>query len=759
MSNRADRSSGHEIDLDSTEELPLLDPVAYEAAVAVESARLSATDSFATQPAAGAAELASVFDTIRSLEASLRAKSEHTADLEEQLARVERQLRVSEKDKAILQSQIADLEDARDGLAADVEARGTTLARLKTDLAARADQIRLIEQQRDAVEIDKLALTEVVQARDARIASLEAEAAARAGEVSELEGLVHSHDEVGRLLKVSIGELEQQSQTRTAELAARDQRISRLETQLDQKEAARGEIAQALEGQTRRLEDLDHDRGSAQRQAERCLEALQSLEARRRYHDEALFALEQDVDIHLQHGTHLEAELTQRAEEIGALKAGLQERDAVIDGLRGELLNRETAINEGTAELTRLRAITQDSGAVIADLEQQINSRATEIARLHGELQLRDTRIVALQDDLGTAGATLHDRDEELALVQATLESLRGQHAKRGQEVTDLIAALKTEQKRAAGLATELGARMRANAELESRRRVQDEVAESQARELDNWKEKWSEVAAMVGEKDARLAQAETDLRINAAELATRGERINTLQRSVDDQAESIAALEREMREKTEALGRLESDLRVAEDSMLRLESQLRQKTDQQSSVQRTLDEQRGQIRHLQDTLATRDATILRLEGELKASSEIIGCIQRDIRRLSGDAPAPKPPQPRPEPPPAEPEPMTRLFVRLDADSEVVHVIGKKTTSIGRTDDNDIAIDTRYISRHHARILTVPNATVIEDLGSTNGVYVNDQRVSRRQSLKDGDIVMVGKTRFRFAAKVPERSH
>jgi chromosome segregation ATPase len=408
--------------------------------------------------------------------------------------------------------------------------------------------------------------------------------------------------------------------------------------------------------------------------------------------------------------------------------------------------------------------MTQGSGGVIAGLEQNIEMLSAEIVRLQGEVSTREQRIAAMQDDLDTAGSTQHERDQELAQVQAALESLRGQHAKRGREVTDLIAALTAEQKRSAGLEGDMAVRARASAALEVQMRAQDEVAEQQAQELNNWKERWSEVAALVGEKDARLERVETELRGSIAELAARAERIGVLEKSTEDQAETIATLERELHEKVEALGRFESDLRVAEDSMLRLESQLRQKNEQQSGVQRTLDEQRGQIRHLQDTLATRDATVARLEAELKANSELISNIQRDIRRLSDDAPAPKAvepaqaPQPRTELPPAEPEPMTRLFVRLEENSEVVHVISKKTTSIGRTDDNDIPVDTRYISRHHARILSVPNATVIEDLGSTNGVYVNDRRVRRRQSLKDGDIVMVGMTRFRFAARLPERS-
>jgi DNA repair exonuclease SbcCD ATPase subunit len=259
-----------------------------------------------------------------------------------------------------------------------------------------------------------------------------------------------------------------------------------------------------------------------------------------------------------------------------------------------------------------------------------------------------------------------------------------------------------------------------------------------------------------VGEKEARVAQMETDLRVKIAEVATRSERISTLQKTVDDQAETLTALEKELRDKAESIARLEGDLRAAEDSMLRLESQLRQKSDQSSIAQRTLEEQRGQIRHLQDTLATRDSTIARLEGELKASSEIIGNIQRDIRRLSADAPPPEPVA-RPELASAAAETATRLLVRLDGEAEIVHVINKKATAIGRTDDNDIQIDTKYVSRHHARILIAGGATVIEDLGSTNGVFVNECRISRRCALQEGDMVMIGKTQFRFAVKSGDR--
>ena len=62
---------------------------------------------------------------------------------------------------------------------------------------------------------------------------------------------------------------------------------------------------------------------------------------------------------------------------------------------------------------------------------------------------------------------------------------------------------------------------------------------------------------------------------------------------------------------------------------------------------------------------------------------------------------------------------------------------------IGRTPDNDLQIDSKYISRHHAQIITSMHTSVVEDLNSTNGIYVRAKRV-RRRILNDGDVVHIG---------------
>jgi hypothetical protein len=63
---------------------------------------------------------------------------------------------------------------------------------------------------------------------------------------------------------------------------------------------------------------------------------------------------------------------------------------------------------------------------------------------------------------------------------------------------------------------------------------------------------------------------------------------------------------------------------------------------------------------------------------------------------------------------------------------------------IGRLDDSDITLPHRSVSRHHARIVPSSNGYEVEDLGSTNGTWLNDKPLSDRVALSDGDSLMVG---------------
>ena len=82
-------------------------------------------------------------------------------------------------------------------------------------------------------------------------------------------------------------------------------------------------------------------------------------------------------------------------------------------------------------------------------------------------------------------------------------------------------------------------------------------------------------------------------------------------------------------------------------------------------------------------------------------------------------------------------------------------LLNRRVMTIGRTNDNDIFIPSKMISRHHARLLVGPNAVIVEDAGSTNGCFVNDQQI-KQHVLREGDILSIGDLKFRLSVRAPD---
>jgi general secretion pathway protein A len=95
-----------------------------------------------------------------------------------------------------------------------------------------------------------------------------------------------------------------------------------------------------------------------------------------------------------------------------------------------------------------------------------------------------------------------------------------------------------------------------------------------------------------------------------------------------------------------------------------------------------------------------------------------------------------------------------RILLASDGKTVVERELRPGRLVIGRTPDNDLQIDSKFISRHHCQIVTQADSCLIEDLNSTNGIYVQSKRV-RRHNLNDGDVVQVGQHEIMY---IDERS-
>jgi hypothetical protein len=76
--------------------------------------------------------------------------------------------------------------------------------------------------------------------------------------------------------------------------------------------------------------------------------------------------------------------------------------------------------------------------------------------------------------------------------------------------------------------------------------------------------------------------------------------------------------------------------------------------------------------------------------------------------------------------------------------------LDSSAVTIGRGPENDIALEDDFASVSHARVEPRPDGVWIEDVGSTNGTYVNGVRLTGSQMLQPGDVVRVGETEIRF---------
>lgn len=91
-----------------------------------------------------------------------------------------------------------------------------------------------------------------------------------------------------------------------------------------------------------------------------------------------------------------------------------------------------------------------------------------------------------------------------------------------------------------------------------------------------------------------------------------------------------------------------------------------------------------------------------------------------------------------------------RLVTLTGAAKGEAYVLVGNRIVLGRGDKTDIRLNDTKTSREHAEIARVGDAWVVTDLGSQNGIMVNDKKVNQ-QTLAEGDKLIIGQTVFKFA--------
>ena len=98
-----------------------------------------------------------------------------------------------------------------------------------------------------------------------------------------------------------------------------------------------------------------------------------------------------------------------------------------------------------------------------------------------------------------------------------------------------------------------------------------------------------------------------------------------------------------------------------------------------------------------------------------------------------------------------------RMIVRTGPNPGTVFELTKEVSLIGRDVTNDVVVGDAEVSRQHSRLTRTPGGYVLEDLGSTNGTFVNGERLVAPRVMNPGDLVALGETvSLTFDATSPE---
>lgn len=90
-----------------------------------------------------------------------------------------------------------------------------------------------------------------------------------------------------------------------------------------------------------------------------------------------------------------------------------------------------------------------------------------------------------------------------------------------------------------------------------------------------------------------------------------------------------------------------------------------------------------------------------------------------------------------------------QMLVGLQSEWPVKYTLKCGITTIGREPRNDLQLRSSFVSRFHARLVCDAKGTLIEDLDSRNGIYVNSTRVQRHR-LCSGDYLTLGRVHLQY---------
>ncbi len=433
----------------------------------------------------------------------------------------------------------------------------------------------------------------------------------------------------------------------------------------------------------------------------------------------------------------------------------------------GGSASHDEMVRAHTEEVDGLRASLATATASLETATASLAAATTSRVQLESELAAATTGRVQLESELAAATANaqqleqrITEQSEELRVNNTQREDLASQLQKAREDLAsqlqmarDELVALTRQRDQQDGQRSDQ-ARRESGAQAAALAQSQAALAHSQA-ELAELRRRAARHQEVLQHTEGRRHVFESMLRGHEETVADLAAQLEA--QRADQRALESRVAEQDQRNQTQAQ-QLLSDGAVALTRAREMEADLQQVRQELTTAQSAALVAQRRVAQLETDLADSSAaaSTLReqlqvaetagesLRGDLAAAEDLIRSREAELQQHAVRIA-------RLESQEAAAAAHERILVCTEGNEGIVYVLGRRTT-VGRTPDNDMCIDADFISRHHAVVLDTATGTVVEDLESTNGVFVNSARVTRGQ-LKPGDLVTFGKTTFRFLLK------
>jgi chromosome segregation ATPase len=748
------------VDLDKTDELPVLNVADYEAGLAVAEA------SFERAPP-DPSEFTR--HDVRSQSAAVGgedALGDVDAWIAEQVARDRAnqhalgQLRVAEAEASARAAQLAsELETVRSGLqvalsraneseralmdrgaaAATAEARARALA---AELEETRTELRSTSERLSALE------TELGDTRQSLAGRVEAQARQEL-ELAELNHvLVERGDRVTQLDMV-LAAMRARVDESEARIAEHADAISRLATDNSRLLAER--------------DGLERARRIAETRSTEYFERLRSREWQRGVWD----GMWRDVDAELAEAQATIARNERQNEKDAAASAALLDdlaashraieelkaaAEAQAEAMRALAEAREQAVRTlSEAREQDMRALSE---AHERDMRILSEARAHEVralensaAELQGRIEELLQQIEALSDAARMTDKILAGREQELATarsatatLEAELRSLTSTAAAHVARIAELESVtINVGHALQAQTATAESAMAAAEASSKQVRAQQTKLADLEAA--------LAALSGAAGERTRAAEAAQSALAEQQAELAVARERLAAFEQASGTQASRIDELERELARALKIAEQGDAPRRALELELSRVRSDLASQSERIAPLEARSLELALELEKARGILEERERQLRRLERQAAISAQVFGRIRSGLEtgvRVS-------------EPEVRERTPTgSAALVPLGGEGKAAIILSRRTT-IGRAQDNDLCIENSTVSRHHALVISSSHGAFIVDMNSANGVRVNSRPVGQAR-LTEGDIVSLGEVQYRFTGRARSQS-